>query len=435
MKAVIKRTRFAACTVIPRALDVGRFRAGGRWAKRCRLSKARSQRPKPFTPNRRSRGSSSRHGTRHLTTKEPLPAGLTLKAVSGHQKPNGKSPALRKQRKPKRPSPRSEKQSRRSGREHRDGQTGPSTKRCRLSKARTQRPRPASRRTGDHAIVVKGTNLATLTAKELPAGLTLKAETVSETEWEDRQAHPQPPKPKTVTLEAKNAAKRPRAPRPFKWTVNERKRRRRSNRSPNRPAPPAPRSRPSSSRARASPNSRRQNSRAGLTLTKVGETEWTITGTPTTAGATTVTLEAKNAEGVAGPIVTFKWTVNAARRLQTSPKPPRNRWKHPRLRPPKSPAPAASARCPRRSRARQLFASFLCEVATCRVTIGALITAGTLEVPRPLRRGLDQAGQQGQDRRQAHQEAARADRRRAEEAQEGHRRDQRDDRKLRRRCS
>lgn len=49
---------------------------------------------------------------------------------------------------------------------------------------------------------------------------------------------------------------------------------------------------------------------AGLTLTKVSQTEWTITGTPTLAkAAVTVTLKAKNAEAAGESIKTFKWTV------------------------------------------------------------------------------------------------------------------------------
>jgi hypothetical protein len=48
---------------------------------------------------------------------------------------------------------------------------------------------------------------------------------------------------------------------------------------------------------------------AGLTLTKVSEAEWTITGTPTvTKALTSVTLEAKNLSG-SGESKSFNWTV------------------------------------------------------------------------------------------------------------------------------
>ncbi len=113
---------------------------------------------------------------------------------------------------------------------------------------------------------------------------------------------------------------------------------------------------------------------AGLSLTKTAG-KWTITGTPTAAGTSTVELEAKNAEGKAGTPVTFKWTIAAAE------EPPKPKSEVPSAPPSTPPAPTVASAgrlgtLPVQKQGRQLVASFLCEVQSCTVTIASIVTAG-----------------------------------------------------------
>jgi hypothetical protein len=227
-------------------------------------------------------------------------------------------------------------------------------------------------------VVVTGTNLDGLTAKGLPAGVTtLKKE--SPTEWKI-EGTPSAARPLTnVTLEARHGEGEvaSTASVEFKWAVSEA--------APTIGATPANQTSTVGTAitpvvvsgsnlfglsAPALP--------AGLTLNKVGETEWKIEGAPTIAkAATEVTLEAVNKEGTPGPTVTFKWTVTAAQeppKIETPSKPPETPSK-----PPETPKAVSAGRLgtmPTQKQGRELWASFLCEVASCKVQVMATITAG-----------------------------------------------------------
>jgi hypothetical protein len=156
------------------------------------------------------------------------------------------------------------------------------------------------------AVSIKGTNLATLTAKELPTGLELTK--VSETEWTITGTPTTVKAATTVTLEASNKAEAPKQTTTFKWSVTE------AQPTLEKPADQSgPAEAPIATLIVKGTNLATLTAKGlptGLVLTKVSETEWTITGTPTAPqAATTVTLEASNKED--GPVVTttFQWSV------------------------------------------------------------------------------------------------------------------------------
>lgn len=184
-----------------------------------------------------------------------------------------------------------------------------------LTEAAATIEKPANQTSTEGAAIatvkVKGTNLVTLTSKELPAGLTLTK--VSPTEWTITGTPTTAKASTTVTLEAKNG-EAVGENTTFTWTVKE------AAATIVKPAAQT------STKGTAIATVKVKGTNldvltskelpAGLTLTKVNETEWTITGTPTTTKAiTTVTLEARNNEA-AGENTTFSWTVEESTRTE-----------------------------------------------------------------------------------------------------------------------
>jgi hypothetical protein len=220
-------------------------------------------------------------------------------------------------------------------------------------------------------VVVKGTNLALVSAEELPAGLKLNK--VSEAEWTITGTLTTPKATTVVTLKAANVEGTPVSSTTFTWTVSE------ALTTIEKPADQASTAGTpittvivkginlASLTAKELP--------AGLQLTKVSEAEWTITGTPTTPkAATTVTLQASNNEEAPLATTTLQWTVKepeVAAKPPTSAPPPS---------PPGGPVIVPSAgrlgTLPVQKPGKSLTASFLCEVANCKVQITATITAG-----------------------------------------------------------
>jgi hypothetical protein len=227
-------------------------------------------------------------------------------------------------------------------------------------------------------LAVKGTNLATLTAKELPAGLVLTQ--VSETEWTITGTPTTPKAATAVTLEASNKEKAPIQTTTFQWTIAE---------GPSTIEKPADQT-SAAGLAIATVIIRgttldiliAKELPAGLTLTEVSETEWTITGTPTTPKAAfTVTLEATNTAKDPTQTTTFTWTVGEV----TVPSVPlvSSTLTPTPATPAPSPTPIAKitsagqlGTVPVQKPGKSLSASFRCEVAACRVVLTATVTAG-----------------------------------------------------------
>jgi hypothetical protein len=231
-------------------------------------------------------------------------------------------------------------------------------------------------------VIVKGANLANVTAKELPVGLTLKAVGgTSETEWEIA-GEPSTAKPAVeVTLEAENKEEAPAAKVTFKWTVYGPAtiEQAPANQTSVRGKPITPVIFKGADLANVASKELPQ----GLALKRVGgssETEWEITGEPLAAKTTTeVTLEPENKAHTHGTSVTFQWTVNEPEassppKIETPSKPPETPSK-----PPETPKAVSAGRLgtmPTQKQGRELWASFLCEVASCKVQVMATITAG-----------------------------------------------------------
>jgi Putative Ig domain len=224
-------------------------------------------------------------------------------------------------------------------------------------------------------LTIKGSNLATLEATEgLPAGLELKR--VSPTEGTIAGTPTVPGPAATVKLEGTNPAGG-KATQTFLWRVIE---------SAPTLARPADQSTPAGKAVAVTLTGANlsviepEELPAGLELKKVTESEWLIVGTPTTVkAATVVTLKAKNKEStpLAAP-VTFSWTVSAAevpakKEAETPSKPPETPVKPPET--PKATSAGRLGTVPIQKQGRELFASFLCEVASCKVTITGAITA------------------------------------------------------------
>jgi hypothetical protein len=228
---------------------------------------------------------------------------------------------------------------------------------------------------GTAAVIVTGNNLATLTATGLPAGVPQPVE-VKANEWKI-EGTPTTAEVTTVTLEAKNKEGEPVSPvtTTFEWTVEE---------APTIVKPPDQASTVGKAVTQVTITGTNlflilppEELPVGLTLSKVTEAEWTITGTPTTVQTTTVRLEAKNKAGGTSAPLTFKWTVTAAQeppKIETPSKPPETPSK-----PPETPKAVSAGRLgtmPTQKQGRELWASFLCEVASCKVQVMATITAG-----------------------------------------------------------
>jgi hypothetical protein len=230
-------------------------------------------------------------------------------------------------------------------------------------------------------VVVKGTGLATLSAKELPDGLDLKASTTNpETEWEITGTPTTAKAATTVTLEASNKEEGPATTIAFEWTVDQ--------------GPPTLEEPAAQTGTAGVPIATllikgtgleeltANELPVGLALTPISEGAWTITGTPTTPkAATTVTLEASNKAEATKQTTTFKWTIGEA---AVPASPPVNSTPAPAPETP-SPAPTPIAKVasagrlgtvPTQKPGKSLTASFLCEVAACRVVLAATVTAG-----------------------------------------------------------
>jgi hypothetical protein len=224
-------------------------------------------------------------------------------------------------------------------------------------------------------VTIEGTNLNSLTASStepLPAGMELKK--VSPTIWKI-EGSPTTVGASPVTLEATNTAGGAATPVTFEWTVEE---------ASTIAKPPDQAGTVGKAVTQVTITGTNlflilppEELPVGLTLTKVTEAEWTITGTPTTVQTTTVRLEAKNKAGGTSAPLTFKWTVTAAQeppKIETPSKPPETPSK-----PPETPKAVSAGRLgtmPTQKKGRELWASFLCEVASCKVQVMATITAG-----------------------------------------------------------
>jgi hypothetical protein len=225
---------------------------------------------------------------------------------------------------------------------------------------------------------VEGTHLATLTDNgTLPAGLHVTK--VAKEQW-TITGTPTTPGESTVTLEATNEEKVAGTPATFKWTVTE------PEALPNFEKPAAQTStagKPITTvivKGTKLATMTSKNLPAGLALKASvahPETEWEITGTPTTPkAATTVTLEASNTEKAPLQTTTFEWTVveePAPKPVETPSKPVEPPPPPP---PPTIPSAGRLGTLPVQKPGKSLTASFLCEVASCKVTITATITAG-----------------------------------------------------------
>lgn len=156
-------------------------------------------------------------------------------------------------------------------------------------------------------LIVKGENLASLTAAPLPAGVS-PPEPISETEWKIRGT---PTAAETVTVELK-AEDLEKAGSPatseFIWTTY----------APATLLTPGPQTALVGSPLKLTVTGSGLHELTaaplppGLELVPVSEGEWDIVGTPTAAGTTTTTLEAKNPAGTATAPASFEWTIGEA---------------------------------------------------------------------------------------------------------------------------
>lgn len=228
-------------------------------------------------------------------------------------------------------------------------------------------------------VLVKGVELHSLTANELPE-VEGKWEVhevpgSGESEW-TITGTPTTPQTKTVMLEAKDRAGEEESRVSFKWKVEA---------APAITTQPADQTstagRPITPLAITGTNLfelKAEELPAGLGLEKAGESEWRIIGTPVTPkAAVTVQLTAVNeAGGAMTRSVAFQWTVVAetpTKALETPAKPPETP-----ATPPTTTIPSAGrlGTLPVQKPGKSLTASFLCEVATCKVQVTAAITAG-----------------------------------------------------------
>jgi hypothetical protein len=172
-------------------------------------------------------------------------------------------------------------------------------------------------------VVVTGTNLASLTPEGLPQGLVLERSVANpETEWTITGTPIAPKAATAITLEARNKEEvkedTPGVRASFKWTVS----------GVEKPATHlATVGEPTTVLVKGV----ELHSLTANELPEVegkwevhevpgsGESEWTITGTPTTPQTKTVMLEAKDRAGEEESHVSFKWKVEAAPAITTQP--------------------------------------------------------------------------------------------------------------------
>ncbi len=168
-------------------------------------------------------------------------------------------------------------------------------------------------------VIVKGSLMATVTAKELPAGLGL--EKVSPSEWLIVGTPSTAKGATTVTLEAENA-EHLTASTTFEYTVKEPEAAPTIESPGNQVAVAGKAITPVQVKGSLMANVTAKELPAGLGLEKVSDSEWLIVGTPTTAkGATTVTLEAENAEHATAS-TTLEYTVSEVEPAPTIEAPP-----------------------------------------------------------------------------------------------------------------
>jgi hypothetical protein len=156
-------------------------------------------------------------------------------------------------------------------------------------------------------LIVHGENLAFLTAEALPAGISPPVQ-ISETEWKIAGT-PSTAESLTVKLKSEDQEK---AGVPgeseFTWSTY----------APATLTTPGPQTATVGSAVSlvVTGSGLHEFTAAplppGLELVKVDETRWDIVGTPTVAGATTTTLEAKNPAGTETAPVSFQWAIGEA---------------------------------------------------------------------------------------------------------------------------
>ncbi|HEX4436201.1 MAG TPA: hypothetical protein VH061_05335 [Solirubrobacteraceae bacterium] len=228
-------------------------------------------------------------------------------------------------------------------------------------------------------VLVKGTSLATVIAKALPDGLALTASATNpETELEITGT-PTTASASTVTLEASNKENSPAVSTTFEWTV--------AQGSPTLDNPGVQNSTAGVAittihvKGTGLESLGAKELPGGLELTKVSEAEWTIGGIPMAPkAATTVTLEASNKAEGTKQTTSFQWmvaeeTTPAAPPATSTPTP---ESPAPIIIPPIDKVTSAGrlGTVPTQNPGKSLTASFLCEVAACRVVITATVTAG-----------------------------------------------------------
>jgi hypothetical protein len=220
-------------------------------------------------------------------------------------------------------------------------------------------------------LVIKGTNLASVTANEtLPAGL--EVEERNETEFAIKGT-PHAVQSKEVTLEAANKAGHRAAPVHFEWIIEAAPTIKRPADQASAVGQPVELTIEGTNLFGLTP----ERLPAGLKLGKSSETARTITGTATTPAAATVRLKATNHAGGAPVAVEFQWSVReaekAASKVETPAKPPESSGPPP---PTTIPSAGRLGTLPVQKPGKSLTASFLCEVASCKVQVTATITAG-----------------------------------------------------------
>ncbi|MCW3033625.1 MAG: hypothetical protein JWM60_1970, partial [Solirubrobacterales bacterium] len=214
-------------------------------------------------------------------------------------------------------------------------------------------------------VTVTGINLHSLTTEHLPPGLTAKQ--VSDSEWVIEGTPATPPSETVVSLKATNRAGTAAVPAAVTWTVEA---------PPHLEGPPA--AQVSTAGQAIAPVILTGSNLfsviplglpAGLELKKASPTQWTIEGVPTTPrAASTVTLKATNQAGGTSAPVEFLWTVQEAQKAAPKTETPAKPVETP---PPATTIPSAGrlGTLPVQKAGKSLTASFLCEVASCKVQV------------------------------------------------------------------
>jgi hypothetical protein len=165
-------------------------------------------------------------------------------------------------------------------------------------------------------LIVNGENLASLTAEDLPLGISAPV-LISETEWKI-SGTPSAVENLTVKLKSEDLEKAgPADTSEFTWTTY----------APATLTTPGPQTGLVGTPVDLAVTGSGLHELTaaplpvGLELVQTDETEWDIVGTPTAAGTTTTTLEAKNPAGTASAPASFEWTIGEAS-LPPAPSPP-----------------------------------------------------------------------------------------------------------------